>query len=126
MSVPLITLYLMAQALIGLVLVIFIWYLRLRNARTGTSGVREYLIWIATLFYSGAVVLTFLFFYFGGSQPPPWEGISAITLACLSGILSLLGKGSGRWLIAIASFSLALPWLLPALVYKIVLFCRSS
>jgi hypothetical protein len=124
MSVPLITLYLMAQALVGLVVIIVIWYLRLRSARSETSQAREYFIWIAALFYSGAIVLTLLFFYFGGYQPSPWEGIGAITLACLSGILSLLGKGSGRWIIAIASFSLALPWLLPALLYRIVFFFK--
>lgn len=121
MSVPLITLYLMAQALIGLILIIIIWYLRLRSARSGTSWLREYLIWFAALFYTGSVILTLLF-YFGGYQPPPAEGISAITLACLSGTLSLLGKGSGRWIIAVASFSLALPWLLPVLIYKIAFF----
>jgi hypothetical protein len=115
----------MAQALIGLGLVIVIWYLRLRSARSSTSGIREYLIWLAALFYSGAVVLTLLFFYFGGSQPPPWEGICAITLAFLSGALSLLGKGSGRWIIAVASFSLALPWVLPALIYRIVFFLKN-
>jgi hypothetical protein len=121
MSVPLIPLYLMAQALIGLVLIFIIWYLRLRTARSGASGLREYLIWIAALFYSGAIVLTLLF-YFSGSLYPPADAIGAITLACLSGVLSLLGKGSGRWIIAIASFSLALPWLLPGLIYKIVFF----
>jgi hypothetical protein len=122
MGVPLITLYLMAQALIGLILIIIIWYLRLRSARSGASRLREYLIWIAALFYSGAVVLALLFYFSASSQPPPAEGIGAITLACLSGVLSLLGKGSGRWIIAIASFSLALPWLLPALIYKIAFF----
>jgi hypothetical protein len=38
MSVPLITLYLMAQALIGLVLIFIIWYLRLRTARWALPG----------------------------------------------------------------------------------------
>jgi hypothetical protein len=122
MGVPLITLCLMAQALIGLILIIIIWYLRLRSARSGASGLREYLIWIAALFYSGAVVLTLLFYFSASPQYPPAAGIGAITLACLSGVLSLLGKGSGRWIIAIASFSLALPWLLPALIYKIAFF----
>jgi hypothetical protein len=122
MGVPLIALYLMAQALIGLVLVIVIWYLRLRSAHSGASGLREYLIWIAALFYSGAVVLTLLFYFSASPQYPPAAAIGAITLACLSGVLSLLGKGSGRWIIAIASFSLALPWLLPGLIYKIVFF----
>jgi hypothetical protein len=120
MSVPLIPLYLMAQALIGLVLIFIIWYLRLRSARSGASGLREYLIWIAALLYSGAVVLTLIFYFGASSQYSPAEGIGAITLACLSGILSLLGKGSGRWIIATASFSLALPWLLPPLLYKMV------
>jgi hypothetical protein len=124
MSVPLITLYLMAQALIGLVLISVIWYLRLRSARSGASGLREYLIWIAALLYSGAVVLALLFYFSASPQYPPAAGIGAITLACLSGVLSLLGKGSGRWIIATASCSLALPWLLPGLLYKIVFFLQ--
>lgn len=113
MAVGLMVVFVLIQLALGLLFLLWLWVVRIRSIRQVTSDRREALLSLAVVSFTLGVATDFYYMLARGSP----EGYAKVPvylsflLACTGLVLSLIGRGRGRVVAAIASLALAMSWI---------------
>jgi hypothetical protein len=111
MAAGLMLLYIILQIALGLVFVLWLWLVRLRNASQRSQGRRERLLWIATVAFTLGVVLDYYFMFARHVTSHKFPALASFGMGCIGSLFGFLGKGRGRIVTTLASAALAVSWL---------------
>lgn len=113
MAAGLIVSVVIIQMALGLFFLLWLWIMRVRAAKRGSSDRREQLLWLAVTSFTLAVAFDFYFMLAGPSPAPPpkFPVFASFGLACLGILPALLGRGRGRIVTVVACCGLAVSWL---------------
>ena len=112
MAAGLMAAFVITQMVLGLFFLIWLWSLRLRYTKAAASDRREALLRLAVISFTLGVAVDF--YSMLGHIRPELHKLSpsvSFSLACIGIALSLLGKGKGRIVTAVACCGLAISWL---------------
>ncbi len=109
MAAGLMVSFVIIQMALGSFFLLWLWIVRVRATKRGSSDSREQLLWFAVTSFTLAVAFDF---YFMLAHPsfaplPKFPVFASFGLACVGILLALLGKGRGRIVTVVACCGLA-------------------
>lgn len=114
MEGALILAFTVAQVIVELLFVVWIWIRRSLRETGAAPTKREQLLWLAAVSFTIGVAIH-LYYGFAHGIEASYKGFliwAGISFSCVGFVLALVGRGNGRIVTTIASLELAACWLM--------------
>ena len=113
MAAGLMVVFVLAQMVLGLVVLTWLWIVISHSLQRGLNGTRGRMLLFAVMALTLGVAVDFYFMFSRNSlgAHAKLPEFTSFALACLAVVFALFGKGKGRIITAVASCGLAASWL---------------